>query len=75
MKTLEIKKSENKDKSILSILKTLYSEGNQIKSLEEIESFLTLYNQSGILVINVEDEIVESLNFIKEKFGILLTIK
>ncbi|AWM13592.1 hypothetical protein DI487_06765 [Flavobacterium sediminis] len=75
MKTIEIKKVENRDKNILIILKTLYSEGSEIKSLEDIEKFMETYNEKGIIKINFHDEVLDSLNFIKENLNLTFTIQ
>lgn len=75
MKTIKIKKVENRDKNILIILKTLYSEGSEIKSLEDIEKFMETYNEKGIIKINFHDEVLDSLNFIKENLNLTFTIQ
>lgn len=68
MKKIIILKKENVGKSILPILKTLYEEGSEIKSIQDIEKQITNYQEKGSLELNFDNEVIPSLNFIKENF-------
>jgi hypothetical protein len=74
MKKLKVLKSENKGKSILSLLKLIYSESSAIKNLYEIETLMVDYDEKGEILIQIEEDIDDSLNFIKNNFGIEFTI-
>jgi uncharacterized membrane protein len=70
MKKIKISKNENSI-NILQVLKFLYREGTEIKSLEDISKFLRLYEENGGIEIMVTDE---SLQYIKEDLEYLKVI-
>ena len=55
MHRIIIKEQENIGKSILHVLKTLYTDGSEIKSLDDIEKFIDKYHQDAIVKIYLEE--------------------
>lgn len=54
-----IKKEKNIDFSIIVALKALYMEGSEINSIEDISRFKQIYNEYGIIEIEVNDKAIE----------------
>jgi len=64
MHRIIIKEQENIGKSILHVLKTLYTDGSEIKSLDDIEKFMDKYHQDAIVKIYLEENCINSVRFI-----------
>ncbi len=70
-----IKEQENKGKSILHVLKTLYTDGSEIKSLNDIDVFMNKYHHDGVVNIYIEESCIDSVRFICENNNIQYLIK
>ncbi|MEZ0007466.1 hypothetical protein ABH942_002847 [Flavobacterium sp. 28YEA47A] len=70
-----IKQQENIGKSILHVLKTLYTDGSEIKSLDDIEKFMNKYHQDAIIKISLKDNCIDSVRFICESNDIKYLIE
>lgn len=70
-----IKQQENIWKSILHVLKTLYTDGSEIKSIDDVEKFMNKYHQDAIVKIYLEDNCIDSARFICENNNIKYLIE
>lgn len=59
MKKIIIKKSDNPNMNILSILKSLYMEGSEINSLEKIVELKKIYDDIGSVSITVTNKALD----------------
>jgi len=61
-KKIVIKKSENQEVSILPVLKSLYMDGTEINSLDDIEVFNQKYKEDETIEIKLTDEALGIFN-------------